>query len=78
MFNFCAISAIVTLLSPENHGSGFFYFIITDWCWEVSWTLCSLSWTFLSICVHSSKKENCPHTVHIHIWISAPCTNIRA
>jgi len=61
MFNFCAISAIDTLLSPENHGSGFFHFLITGWCWEASWAPCSLSWTFLS----SSEKENCPHTEHL-------------
>jgi hypothetical protein len=40
MFNFCAISAIVTLLSPENNGSGFFHFVITGWCWEASCEHC--------------------------------------
>lgn len=28
MFNFYAISAIVTILPPENHDSGFFHFLI--------------------------------------------------
>jgi uncharacterized protein (DUF779 family) len=74
MFNFCVISAIVTLLSPENHGSGFVHFLITGWCCDASSALCNLSWTFLSIYIHSCEKETCPHTEHIHVWISAPST----
>jgi hypothetical protein len=39
---------------------------LTDHWLCVSLSLRSLSWTFLSFCIHSSVKQHCPNTEHIN------------